>query len=385
MSSKRRWGVMVMRLIAALVAIAALYLIAVYSNIPFINKWRTIYIETAMSTMTHQWLATAFIPESVVSKVTDDMLKQQEENMVDTNNIEKPTHATMWLGHPMGLSDEQIAERDFIDNYAEIDLNTMPVDIKYNQLVMYNCENIKTIHGDTVYAIDTVNGFVIVNIQGDGYVGKLVIVKDPSQVKIASSNRKYAGDFVVNIVEQSDAILGINASGFVDPEGHGNGGQAVGLVKSNNELLNEKTEYGYWFVVGFDNDDNLMIGSKVDYSLLRDAVQFKPALIIDGEKRVEGSSGWGIQPRSAIGQTADKQVLLLTIDGRKPGYSIGATVGECANIMERYGAINAINLDGGSSTALAYNNKTINVPCTSSGNKDGRYVPNAWVVTRKND
>ena len=55
----------------ALVVLVILYLTAVYSDIPFIEKWRTIYIETAMSTNSHQWLATYFIPKSVVDEVVD--------------------------------------------------------------------------------------------------------------------------------------------------------------------------------------------------------------------------------------------------------------------------------------------------------------------------
>ena len=167
----------------------------------------------------------------------------------------------------------------------------------------------------------------------------------------------------------------------MDNEGKGNGGPPVGLVKVYGEDKNNVINQGYWFIIGFDYDNNLHIGTQVDIDTLRDAVQFRPALIIDGEKKVEGSYGWGIQPRSAIGQTADQDVLLLVIDGRRPEHSIGATVGDCADIMLRYGAIQAANLDGGSSSALSYNGETINIPSTSSGNKDGRYVPNAWVIT----
>lgn len=370
-------------IVSILLIIVIGYLVAVYSNIPFIAKWRTIYIETAMGTMSHKWLATSFIPEPVVSDVVTSMEEQEIQNLVDTNTIDIPRHANMILRSPQGLNSEQTALREFTINYSEIDMGTMPENISYNNLFIEDCEGIKTIHGDDVYAIDTINGIVVINIKGEGYVGKLVIVKDPAQVKLAHSTREGCGDFVVNIGKAHDAVVALNASGFMDPEGRGNGGEVVGYEKSFGNHINDRAISGYWFIVGFDNDNNLMIGSKIDTSLLRDGVEFKPALVIDGIKKVEGSAGWGIQPRSAIGQTADKQVLLLAIDGRKPTYSIGATVSDCADIMLRYGAMNAINLDGGSSTALAYNGKTINVTCTSSGNKDGRYVPNAWVVLKR--
>ncbi len=57
---------------------AILYCVAVFSNLPFIAKWRTIYIETAMGTMNHQWLATAFIPDSVIDKVMLDRSNMEE-------------------------------------------------------------------------------------------------------------------------------------------------------------------------------------------------------------------------------------------------------------------------------------------------------------------
>ena len=90
----------------------------------------------------------------------------------------------------------------------------------------------------------------------------------------------------------------------------------------------------------------------------------------------------GIQPRTVLAQTSNKEVIFLAIDGRKPGYSIGTTVGECAEILLRYGAVQAVNLDGGASTALTYYDKTINVPCAGNRTGNGRSVPNAWVVSK---
>lgn len=362
----------------SLVTLVVLYCIAVFSNIPFIEKWRTIYIETALSTMTHQWLAEAFIPKPVVDKVREDMQKQLEENLVEENQVEIPDRALIWLGHPTGLTAEQKAHRDFIKNFDEIDISTLPEDTTFDGLWMTKCENIKTVYGDSVHTIDTINGITIININENGYVGKLAIIKDPSKVRLAQANSFYVGQHVVDITEQENCVLGINASGFSDPNGLGNGGNPVGLIKSSGNLIQKQITWGYWFVVGFDNNNNLRIGTKVDVSTLRDAVQFKPALIIDGEKKVSGSAGWGLQPRSVIGQSPDGEVMFLAIDGRKPGYSLGATVSDCADILIRYGANQAINLDGGSSTAISYMGETLNVP--SSRGSDGRNIPNAWVV-----
>lgn len=376
----------VLKIIVAIISTLVLgYLIAVYSTLPFIVKWRTIYIETAMSTMTHQWLATAFIPAPVIDEVLQENEEIQQGTLVDENIVQKPWHTELWIGYPTGLTEEQIAEREFKQLYTEIDFSTLPEDITYSKLYLdeEQCKGIKTVNGDELYTIDTINGITIIKLSGDGYVGKLAIIKDPSQVSLAKTKMSYQGQYVIDIMNEYDAIMALNASGFVDPNGRGNGGTPVGLVVSNGVMEAKPVTYGYWFSVGFDNENNLRVGNKIDVESLRDGVQFKPALIIDGEKKVKGSAGWGIQPRSVIAQTEDKQVMFLAIDGRKPGYSIGITVGECADILLEYGAIQAVNLDGGASTALTYNGETINVPC--SGRGKGRWCPNAWIVSKKDD
>lgn len=98
---------------------------------------------------------------------------------------------------------------------------------------------------------------------------------------------------------------------------------------------------------------------------------------------MSGSAGWGIQARAIIAQTSSKEIIFLAIDGLRPGHSIGATLGDCIDILLRYGATQALNLDGGTSTAQVYDGQTINKPNPNSGNADGREVPNVWIVERK--
>lgn len=112
---------------------------------------------------------------------------------------------------------------------------------------------------------------------------------------------------------------------------------------------------------------------------IRDAVEFGPFLIINGEaSKVLGNGGWGIAPRTAIGQRQDGIVLFLVINGRIPT-SIGADMNDLIEIMQKYGAYNAANMDGGSSTELVINNKIINKPV--AGGRDGlRDMPTFWIV-----
>ena len=84
----------------------------------------------------------------------------------------------------------------------------------------------------------------------------------------------------------------------------------------------------------------------------------------------------GVNPRTAIGQRADGAVLMLVIDGRQV-HSLGATYLDAAEVMLAHGAINACNLDGGSSSVMYYNGEYVNSPSSASG--VSRYLPNAFL------
>lgn len=381
--------------VLCLMMLVGLYCVAVFSNIPFIAKWRTIYIETAMSTMTHQWLATAFIPPSVIQKVEGDREKQESEQLdleSNWNNINTPSFD---FSQPE-LSPWEKLKEDFFQNYPEIEQTSFEAYMEQYQDQAID-ENgyllidkagleddgteIETIHGDQVLAVDTANGLTICRVEGEGYVGRLAIIKDPAQVGVTlSPSYGSVGSHAADIAEKRDAVLLTNASGFFDPEGHGNGGVAHGLVISEGKRHNGAVG-GTYKAIGLDQENRLHVGAYKKDLNFRDAVEFKPALIIDGEQVVKGSAGWGVQPRTAIGQTSDGTILLLVVDGRAPGYSIGCTVGDCAEILGRYGAVQACNLDGGSSSIMVYNGRVISRP-SAANKKDGRHIPNGIAVYR---
>jgi exopolysaccharide biosynthesis protein len=355
----------------SLIVLVGCYLTVVYSDNSFIFKWRTIYIETAMSTMTHQWLATAFIPASVIDSVVEETNKQIEDNMVAASDISEIEE---------NIVEEELTPKDyFAATYYEIDMDTMPEGLEYNNLQISNIENlgIKTVNGDSVWGIDTINGIEIITVKNSSYTGKLAIIKDSSKVMLGRTSLSNQGQTVTDICKNYGAVLGINASGFVDYNGKGNGKSPIGLEISE-QTIYSSADGGKNQIVGFDNDNNLQVGYDLDINNLRDAVEFYPVIVLNGEKNTSGSFGLGLQPRAAIGQTKDKSTLFLIIDGRQVGYSLGATVSDCADILVNYGAYNALNLDGGSSASMTYMGKMITK--TSSPNKNGRSVPNAWIV-----
>ena len=75
-------------------------------------------------------------------------------------------------------------------------------------------------------------------------------------------------------------------------------------------------------------------------------------------------------------------MLFLIIEGRLPGYSIGASMNDVLAVLNRYKAYNAANLDGGASSTMSIEGKLWNRP-SAGGEYGGRTVSNAWIVTNK--
>ncbi len=225
------------------------------------------------------------------------------------------------------------------------------------------------------------DGIVIEEVRTATYRGKMVIVLDPSRVSIhmiKGFSEGGTGQKVVDMAEEEGALLGMNAGGFYDPEGHGRGGLPLGPVIREGVLVSNHPS-DYRTIIGFDQEHRLIVGDMSPDAAISagvwQGIAFGPALVINGERVPTGSSG-GVNPRSAIGQRGDGAVLMLVIDGRQPA-SLGATISDLEDVMLEYGAVNAANLDGGSSSVLYYNGELINSPSSVVGI---RPVPDAILV-----
>ncbi len=213
----------------------------------------------------------------------------------------------------------------------------------------------------------------ILDIKGPTYKGKMMIIHDPYKVKLASLEQfgEY-GIFLTEFIEKYGAVAGTNAGGFYDPDGQGNGGTPDGLVIRDGKIAFGSPYSKYVDVIGFDSDRVLHCGDMTAQEALDmgivEAISFSagPVLITDGVKRT--GLGGGVNPRTCIGQRADGAVLLMVLEGRHPD-SLGATYDDLANIMEEYGAVNAGNLDGGSSSAMIYNGEQITRGSTIIGSR----------------
>ena len=230
---------------------------------------------------------------------------------------------------------------------------------------------------------DPSSGITIEDIQGPSFKGKVMLIKDSKRVKLSVTKEiGVTGERVSDLVKDVGAFAGINAGGFYDPNGKGNGAFPDGLTVHDGKLVHNNVQDQTVNIVGFDDQGKLNIGdmtaSQLEEKHIREAVTFGPNLIVDGIPVISGDGGWGIAPRTGIGQTADGTVIFVVIDGRQPTWSIGASLRGLMNVFEDYHAVNAVNLDGGSSSELVYNGKVVNKLWDIFGE---RYIPTAFVVT----
>ncbi|MBR0355341.1 MAG: phosphodiester glycosidase family protein [Oscillospiraceae bacterium] len=226
----------------------------------------------------------------------------------------------------------------------------------------------------------------VIDIRKATFKGKMLIVHDPSRVVVGTLERwGGAGWYLSEFVERYDALAGTNAGSFEDPNGGGSGGIPDGLVMKDGAISYGSRNATYNGVIGFDADHVMHVGrmtgqEALDLGLVT-AVSFPPGptLIKDGVKQT--GLGGGVNPRTCVGQRADGAVLILVVEGRHPD-SIGATYDDLADLMEEYGAVNAGNLDGGSSSAMIYEGEQI----THGSNLIGsRPIATAILVLREGE
>ena len=395
--------------LACLLFIEACYFICVYSQNSFITKWRNIYITTAMETLSHQWLATAIIPEDIIQEVVgrrEDAMAAQVDiesgwTKDETNELpsiqEFETDVTVVSDQE---ADEEAQKSSFYSLFHELDQATFEAYLSKNPGVLDNGwdqlqineaglddegTSIETIYGDQVLAIDVPNKILLIRVKGDGYRGILAIAKDPARLSLQESAQLgTAGQTVAQIATRTEGVLAMTGSGFIDPDGNGNGGILSGYAMCHGIPLGQHAAKKGDKRLEL-HEDNLMYiydTSSPVGETCTDAVEWQPAVIIDGQDVL--GYGWdGLQPRAIIGQSSKYEVMMLIIEGRAPIKGIlGITLYDCADILLEYGCMQAMNLDGGTSAIMWYNGETI-TNCSNTKLKDGRPLPSAFVYGAK--
>lgn len=327
------------------ILIILLDLVAVSGLIVINNdNFKSFWIPTAMTTMSHKYLAYTLYDEDTVNKImSENYIEQNTEEMnldeIVIGNTKEKTHFTSEY------------ERDMFTRDPNNDV------------------------------------YKIIRIEEQKYKGYLTVIYDPSDVELAvSSKLGKAGQSVNTLVKQNGGLVGINGGGFEDLDGWGNGSIPYGAIIKNGELIWQH-DGGSGQLIGFTKEHKMWLTSLSPQEAIangmQEAVEFGPNLIVNGKvSTIHGDGGWGTAPRSIIAQRKDGVVLFLIIEGRLPGYSIGATMNDVIEILLRYKAYNAANLDGGASSTMSVEGKLWNRP-SAGGEYGGRTVSNAWIVTNK--
>lgn len=306
------------------------------------HGFRDWLITTAMTTLSHQWMATTFYSDETIQSVLSENVVIETGENTNTEEVEI-----------VAVLNEETYENE------------------YEEAILKKDE------GNDLYKV--------IDIKGEGYTGHLVAIYDPSKISVCTT--KYLGtkgQYLVDMANENDAVVAINGGGFIDPNYNSLGGVPQGIVIKNGKIISNKSYKKSGGIIGFTEDNKLILGKMTAQEALnkgvRDAVTFGPFLIVNGKPSfIKGNGGWGTAPRSAIGQRKDGIVLFLVIDGRMIGRP-GADMVDLTEIMQNYGAYNAANLDGGTSCGLVVEGELINDPVNGNGKHKTRMIATGFIV-----
>lgn len=305
------------------------------------SGFRDMFVTTAMDTKSHKYLAYILYSDEQIKEI---------------------------------LSKNYLKENDEITDQGQINFDNEDPHVY------------ESIYEEQILKRDEGQLYKIIEFDEKDYHVYLTVIYDASRVSTVKS--KYygtKGQHLSVMAQENNAIVAINGGRFSDVGGKGNGAKASQIFISNGEVI-EDAGGTRNSVIGMSEDNVLTLGyMTADEAIsmgIRDAVCFGPFLIVNGkESFTQGNGGYGVNPRTAIGQRKDGIILFLTIEGNgnKYGFRGGATVIDMIDIFKRYGAYNAANLDGGASSVLAINGEVYNNPVAYSSTGE-RSLPNAWIV-----
>lgn len=299
------------------------------------------WVTSAMTTQDHKWLATSIVPGDEIDRIMKENFVSDAGKDSDILSFDRATDARV----------RESKIRGYVDNGYE-----------YLEPGVFHKK-----------------------ISGTGWQGHLLLIEDPTRVSLTDTAKQFTtGQSVKRMVQDNGAIAGLNAGGFNDGVNFdSNGGSPFGFVIKEGNLINptnidDPTIYN---LIGFNKDGILLLkhctaSEAINEYGVMNGVTFSPFLVVNGEGTIKtGNGGWGIAPRSAIGQKESGEVIFLAIDGRQVS-SVGVDIKVVQDVLLEEGCVNAALLDGGSSTVMVYQDKFINSP--SLGHE--RFINNCWIV-----
>ncbi len=332
-----------------------------------IATFRSWLIITAMDTMEHNYLCKWFYSDKEIAKAYGDNYIIELDDDVDQSLVDTAKRA--------------------LANKVLADLKTT-IDTKTNGILVNRDE------------------YAIISVTVNNQKGYVILCYDPSKVKVGHTN-KSVGQYVTAQAERYGALLAVNGGGFHDPGGHSSGGTPLGLTMADGEVISRdksSSRKGGGGFVGLTYDNKLVLSRNITASEakaqgFRDGVTWGPFLVVNGKSLyVKGNGGYGTSARTAMGQREDGTIIFAVVDSNY-NRTRGATMKHLADLMMDFGAVNAANLDGGTSsvvvapaeiarqanTKASYDNSKssymiINEPVDSSFTRKTRPIADCWLL-----
>lgn len=306
------------------------------------DNFRTWLITTAMATMNHQYYCKWFYSDDAINDVLNNNYVKESDESSNPNLITFDKN-----GNYKNEYEKEILEHDKDDLYK------------------------------------------IIKFKVNGCDAYLAAIYDPSKISVGISKwLGKSGQYIYDMAKEQDAVLAINGGGFFDPNYNSNGANPLGITISSGKIISDAAyNSNSGGVIGFDENNKLLLLRNITANEaldmgIRDAVTMGPFLIVNGKTAdIKGNGGWGYAARTAIGQRSDGIVLFLVVDSNE-FRTKGASMKDLAEIMENYGAINAANLDGGTSSAIVENGELLNDPIDSALRHKTRGIPTIFKVVK---
>lgn len=318
-------------------------IIAIGCFIMMYGPWdyvRNLYVTTAMQTRSHQYLAKIFYSDEKIQKIRN-------------NN------------YFIAVNEEV--------NLDDIIINTEEKDTYLNE---YEEELLTREEGNDLYKV--------LDVQVGNAKGYLVAIYDPTKVRLLRTKKFNAGTYgerVIDFCKRYGGSVCINAGGFAN--GLDNGSDIpMGYVIDEGEVVWPETPSdSKGNIIGITNEGKLKLmadttGAEAVNSGIKYGVEFGPFLIINGKSITIEGMPYGVANKCVIAQRKDGVMMFLVTEGET--YIDGASLQDVIDVLEKYGAYNAANLDGGQSTSLVVENQLINTPNYLAKKQGGRYVVTGW-------
>ena len=301
------------------------------------NYFKNLFVTTAMKTRNHQYLAYVFYSEEKVNEIMSNnyfITIDEDVNLDDIiiNTSEKSTYK---------------------DKYEEELLTREPGNDSYK----------------------------VLDVKVGNAKGYLVAIYEPEKVRLLRTkkfNNGTFGDRVIDLCQRYGGSVCINGGGFAN--GLSNGSDIpIGYVIDDGEVVWSDGDMNEvrGNIIGITEEGKLKLmnnatGTEAIDAGIKYGLEFGPFLIVNGKSMEIVGMPYGVANKCVIAQRKDGVIMFLITEGET--YIDGASLKDVVEVLEKYGAYNAANLDGGQSTSLVINNKLVNSPNYLAKKQGGRYV-----------